>query len=146
MNYLAILLISSITLFLQKGHFVQTKEATVNIKEKCVVITIPFEVEAGYHIQPDVVENSNMLATKVSFGKSFEKMIQNQEFMIHQKHKVFLGEEELKTIKDFSVKVILNKKEFYKLKSLKGTVFYQACNEQKCFFPKELKFNIPLNQ
>ena len=146
MNYLAILLISNITLFQQKGHFVQTKEVIVSIEETRVVITIPFEVEAGYHIQPNVVENSNMLATKVNFGKGFEMILQNQEFIIHQAHRLLLGEEELNTIKTFSVKVTLDKKEFYKLKSLKGTVFYQACNEQKCFFPRELKFDIPLNQ
>jgi len=146
MYYSTILLISILTLFQQNNQFVQTKEVTVNIEETTVVITIPFEVEAGYHIQPDVVENSNMLATKVSFGNSFEKMIQDQAFLIHRTHKVFLGEKALKTIKDFSVKVILHKEEFYKLKSLKGTVFYQACNERKCFFPRELKFDIPLNQ
>lgn len=141
------LLISSNS-FAQK-QFVEVKEDAIRTEQagNLARIVIPFEVEEGYYIQDFAEVVGNVLPTNftVDDNSAFEKIeqeltAQNFDFVKLDRvtHKVIRG--------GFEIDVIVRLKEYSQYQeTLKGELFYQTCNSRKCFFPRTLKFEIPLN-
>ena len=146
MNYCKVLifLIASFVNAQQK-QFVTflSDEVQINKETTFITVIIPFEILQGYHIQLEKVESDNLLATKINFEKQSDIEIIDKEFTSLQLKSVILDKIKFQVLNnDFKVKVklVANKKST----ELRGKLFYQTCDDFMCYFPRELKFSIPL--
>ena len=146
MNYCkALIFLFASLINAQQKQFVTflSEEVQINHEAKFTTVIIPFEILEGYHIQLEKVEQDNLLATKIDFEKQPDIKIVDKEFTSLQLKFVILDKTEFKVLdKNFKVKVklVVNKKST----ELTGKLFYQTCNDFMCYFPRELKFTIPL--
>jgi len=114
---------------------------------KNTTLTLCFDILDGYHIQLEEVEDDNLLATKIDFEKEKGVEILDLEFSSKHLETITLDKKTTQVLsKTFkvSVKIKVSKKSDPIL--LMGKLFYQTCDDFKCYFPRELLFTVPLNQ
>ena len=142
--YLALSLSSN-----QQKQFVTFNETEVVISEEndALTIILPFTIQEDYHIQAASEVLDNLIATEISFEQNGSFEIESYEFSLTNYDTVVLNE--------FTHRVLSNRVEvtvalkFIEDKSgkgvgLKGELYYQACDDQRCFFPRTLAFNVDL--
>lgn len=109
-------------------------------------VTLPFEILEGYHIQLEEVENDNLIPTKISFEDILGIEIINSAFDCIHLETVMLDKKASQVLShSFEVKVLLKLKDNTKRASLIGELYYQTCDNFKCYFPRELAIEVPLN-
>ncbi len=147
MNYYkAIFFLAISVIGTQQKQFVTflSEEIQINQDAGFTTVIIPFEILEGYHIQLEKVEDDNLLATKIEFENQRGIKIMHKEFTSLQFKTVILDKQEFQVLdKAFKVKVKLAPKK--SPKELRGKLFYQTCDDFKCYFPRELKFVIPFD-
>lgn len=133
----------------QQKQFVSFIDTEVSLsKEKDVLtITLPFLIQEDYHIQVASEVLDNLIATEISFEQNGSFKIESYEFSLTNYDTVVLNEFTHKVLSD-RVEVTVALK-FIEDKSgkgirLKGELYYQACDDQRCFFPRTLVFNVDL--
>jgi hypothetical protein len=132
----------------QAYHFIDFYEEDVRItyENDLTTVALPFEIKAGYHIQLEEVEDDNLIPTKIRFEDvSGYEIVESSLDCLHLES-ITLGKKAIQVIShSFEVKVVLRPKGEVQKSVLRGSLYYQTCDDFKCYFPRELSINIPLN-
>lgn len=150
MNCYSLFLLVALSLFGdQQKQFVSFIDTEVSLtKEKdALTIILPFMILEDYHIQAASEVLDNLIATEISFEQNGSFEIENYEFSLTNYDTVVLNEFTHRVLSDrVEVTVVLKFIEDKSQKDigLKGELYYQACDDQRCFFPRSLAFNVDL--
>jgi len=128
-------------------QFVEFKNAEVVIVEenRYVTIILPFEVLSDYHIQSNSEASEDAIPTEITFKESNYYEIKNQEFYLKDIQTIILNGDKHKVISNrFEVVVTLKLNENISNAVLEGELYYQACTDRQCLFPRALNFQIQL--
>ena len=150
MNFYNILLfvLTGVTCFQQK-QFVKVVKDQVSIKrqDEIINITVPFQIQDGYHIQALSDTQDNLIPTEITFETPDGCHILKQEFSKTHCDMVVLNKITHKVLSK-SLVVMLTLKCQGNMSpdnlELKGRLYYQTCNDTQCFFPRTLKFSVGL--
>ena len=148
MNYcsLAICFIVSV-LGNETKQFVEFKKAEVVkvTEDKYTSITLPFEVLEGYHIQSNSDISGGLIATGITFEENGNYKIEDQEFSLKRNEVIVLkGVEQAVISNRFEITLTLKFEENNSNVKLAGELYYQACTDRQCFFPRTLNFQLVL--
>ena len=148
MNYCSLILCFILSVVgNETKQFVEFKSAeVVKVTEHgYTTITLPFEVLEGYHVQSNSDISGGLIATEITFEDNGNYTIVGQEFSLKQNETIVLDGVEHKVISNrFEVTTTFK---FIKNTSdaqLEGELYYQACTDRQCLFPRALNFQIPL--
>lgn len=122
-------------------HFVQLIKNKVEVKKEAHTTTVwlPFEIQEGFHIQPVQTLNVNMIATKIEFDEDYSEI---KASFIADNETIRMGQDFVDVISNtFTIKITFKSSEGT---SFNGRLFYQACDNRKCYFPRTLTFEIQL--
>lgn len=123
----------------------QATSITVVKENGYATITLPFEVLTEYHIQSNSDIFDGSIATEITFKENNAYKIESQEFSLKQDEIINLNGDEHKVISNrFEVTVILKLNENTTNVTLEGELYYQACTDRQCLFPRALNFQISL--
>lgn len=148
MNFYSLAMCFALSFFVKETkQFVEF--STVNIKivkeNGFVTITLPFEVLETYHIQSNSEISNALIATEITFKDSNAYTINSKEFSLKQDETIILNGDEHKIISNqFEVIVSLQLNENTSNLKLEGELYYQACSDTQCLFPRSLNFQISL--
>ncbi len=130
-----------------------TSLVTVNVNESIVyagmntMISIWVEVEKGYHIQANQVNDESLIPTTLEVNGVKGITITKQEFPPGKEFKLE-GTDNFLNVYDgrFLVKLFLNTStEIQTGKNVLGAKLrYQACDSRSCLFPRVVDFAIPV--
>lgn len=128
-------------------NFVKFNEATTNktTEGKVVTITLPFKIIDGYHIQSETELKDGMIPTEIMFEDS--ELYEISSFKYIKKHNeiVVLSHDEYNVLIDeFEIVVTLKLKNNTSKSQLNGQLYYQACTDKQCFFPRSLSFQVSI--
>lgn len=149
MNYYSIILFCFVSLFVfQNKHFVDFKDDEVKISSKGEYLTVvlPFEILENFHIQSEKIENNNFIPTEIHFdepngynilGYEFSKVKRDQLVLDQLKCEVLSGQLEVTVHLEKTTKA-------NKSPDFMGYLYYQACDDMRCFYPRNLPFNVKL--
>jgi hypothetical protein len=145
---LPILLINFIA-FAQEASFVRLEKETVvslnSDKNDYFILTII--IKENFHIQANQVNDENLVPTKLSFDETdgiqfgqpiFPKTEDLPIKGLDNPWKVYSERLEIKVPVQFDI--TKGNRDFI----IKGNLFYQACDDKKCFFPRDFNFKINL--
>ena len=150
MNYYSIVICFVISIIgVQAQGFVELSHSEViqKTENQLVDVTLSFNILEGYHIQSDSEPTENSIATEITFNDSELYELVSYEFT--SKHKEVLVLDQLTyhvLVGDLEVVVHLklNKEKKEVLDNLKGQLYYQACTNKQCLFPRTLKFEVKI--
>lgn len=130
-------------------HFVQynATDAKVDREGGVVRVTLPFTVAEGYHIQDASNTLDDVLPTKISFEDDANYQIRSYDYSQVDYDTVVLDKVSHKVMSNLlEVTVTIDLKESASTgqTTLKGELFYQACDHMRCFFPRTLAFEVAL--
>ena len=127
-----------------QSHFVQfnEQESVVAVKEYTTQLTISFTITPGYHIQ-DINDVADfVIPTEVIWDEPVISFIENSDFDIPTIDFIKLDTINHRVISStFYIKIDL-KRSFSGLVS--GVLHYQACDDIRCFYPRELPFEVQI--
>lgn len=116
---------------------------TKSQEHQIVTVTLPFEILEGYHIQTELESNTDFIRTELIFEDSDLFEVVNYEFAIKENKTIVLDQHPHDVLSNkFVVTVVLklNKNVILSDFKLKGQLYYQACDNRQCFFPRTLTF------
>lgn len=147
MNFYSLIVFCFVTLLgIQDKHFVDFKadEVKISIVQKHLTVILPFQIIEPYHIQSEKVEDNNFIPTEIHFDEPDGFEIVDYQFSKVQRHNLVLDELKCEVLSgNLEVTVQLEKKSnANKSLDLKGYLYYQACDDMRCFYPRNLKFEI----
>ncbi len=147
MNYFSLWTAGLIFITLvQQKHFVQFNSADVHLEwnKETGVVTLPFIIQDGLHIQAVSNTLDNVIPTEISFEENPLLNIEYYRFSIQYFDTVLLDSVSHNVISgNFEVKVFFTKAEESNQKlKLAGHLTYQACNDKQCFFPRSLPIEL----
>ena len=131
----------------QAQDFVKFNETEINqkIKDQLVTITLPFEIIEGYHIQSETESVDGSLPTEILFEDSDLYEVVSFKYTKTKNEILVLSRYEHNTLIDeFEVTVILKLKNNASNSKLNGQLYYQACTDKQCLFPRTLSFQVPI--
>ena len=134
----------------QKAHFVTFENSKIIVESSDktnIEVELIFNIKPGYHIQSEIDKSTNLIATEFSI----EEQLGDFELL----NQVFEYEGEILTLEDETFNVIsntfkinmklnLNLEDRQRIKNIKGVLFYQTCDDKKCYFPRILEVEIPI--
>jgi len=147
MNFYSLIPLFFISLFgIQDKQFVEFKsdEVKISTNKEYVTVTLPFEILESYHIQTEKIENNNFIPTEIHFENPEGFKILNYQFSKVNRENLVLDElkcEVLGGILEVKVELI-KKSSSSKALDLKGYLYYQACDDMRCFYPRSLNFSV----
>jgi hypothetical protein len=147
MNFYSLILFFFISLFgFQDKQFVEFKsdEVNISINKEYITVTLPFEILESYHIQTEKIENNNFIPTEIHFENPEGFKILNYQFSKVNRENLVLDELKCEVLGGIlEVTVELEKKSSSsKALDLKGYLYYQACDDMRCFYPRSLNFSV----
>jgi len=148
MSYYSLTLCFILSLFgNETRQLVEFKETEVVkvIEDDHMTVTLPFEVLETYHIQSNANSSGGQIATEVTFKENRNYTIERQEFSLKQHETIVLdGVKNTVISSRFEITVALKRIENASDVTLEGELYYQACTDRQCLFPRALSFHIPL--
>lgn len=148
MSFFKQILITFLFLQLQTDFVALDNDLTeININDAYTEVIISFSIEPGYHIQSDKDVPENIIPTSITFEPSNAFSISLQQLLVPAYDTVYLDKIPHEVISnEFQAKVHLRPLDSKKIcsETLKGVLTYQACDNRKCYFPRDLKFEIAL--
>lgn len=148
MNFYSLIVFCFVSLFsIQEKHFVdfKTDEVKISKSQEYITITLPFEILENFHIQSEKTEDNNFIPTEIHFEDSEGYKILGFEFSKAERENLILGDlkcEVLSNILEVTLK--LKKTTVNKPLFLKGHLYYQACDDRQCFYPRNLRFELKM--
>ncbi len=132
----------------QAQDLVKFNEAGINktTEDKLVTIILSFEILEGYHIQSESESLDGSLATEITFNDSNLFEIISYEYTKKQNEIVILSQYAHRVLIDVfevTVKLKLNEQASNSNSILRGQLYYQACTDRQCLFPRTLNFQVP---
>lgn len=149
MNYYSIILCFALS-FLGKEtkQFVEFKDANITVVKEngYATITLPFEVLKDYHIQSNSDISDGSIPTEIIFKEKKGYKIEHQKFSLKQDETIQLNGAYHKVISNqFEVTIKLKINKGSSNTKLEGELYYQACSNTQCLFPRSLKFQYKIN-
>jgi len=131
----------------QQKQFVNFNDSEAMVKEEknVLLVTLPFTIETGYHIQAESEVLNNLIATEISFEESEFYEIVSYDFSLTNYETIVLNEFSHRVLSDnveVTVSLIFNEFSSRNGIALKGELYYQACDDKRCFFPRNLEFQV----
>ncbi|HLF47244.1 MAG TPA: protein-disulfide reductase DsbD domain-containing protein [Chitinophagaceae bacterium] len=132
----------------QLAHVKLAETPVINLKRgEQIIATIKFEIAREFHIMSDNPGIENFLPTtfkiepvkEIEFGKIIFPA--SSTFKIKGTEEIFNVFDSTIIIK---IPVSAGKKVVKGKYESKGNLFYQACDNRKCYFPKEFKFPVTI--
>ncbi len=146
MSFYKLIFITTVFIAVQNDFVVlKNEETTISSNKDYTEVILLFTIKPGYHIQSNEEVPENIIPTSITFETSQSYRISLQELIVPVYDTVVLDETPHMVISDeFQVKVHLRSLNAESSGSnlLKGILTYQACDDKKCYFPRELKFEI----
>lgn len=147
MNYFKIGILCIIALLsVQDKQFVDFKadEVKVSTHDKHLTVTLPFEILKNYHIQSEKIEDNNFIPTEIHFDDPIGYEILGYEFSKVKRETITLDQLKCEVLSDdLEITLRLEKlRGTNKQLKLKGHLYYQACDDMRCFYPRNLPFNV----
>lgn len=109
----------------------------------CKSARLTFQIKEGFYIQADKVLNDNFIPTQLKLELNLATDIQK---ILYPKVEILLlgGIEEAPVFQGkIEVWIEFDSWSVIPVDQIKGSLLYQACNKQKCFFPRKLTFQLP---
>ena len=150
MNCCSLFLFAVLSLFGdQQKQFVSFNdtEVRISVEKEILIITLPFTIDEDYHIQAESEVLDNLIATEISFEQNGSFEIESYEFSLTNYDTVVLNQFTHRVLSDrveVTVTLRLKGENVKKNNELKGELYYQACDDQRCFFPRTLGFNVDI--
>ena len=110
-------------------------------------LTLSFLVKEGFHIQANQVKDENLIPTALYLSGPDQLLIGEPVYPAAAEFHMRGAEESLLVFGDelkITIPIQINepaKKTYF----LNGKLHYQACDDRKCFFPRDLPFVIKIN-
>ena len=123
-------------------------EATVQQQvEEFRKVRLIFEVLADYHIQADPSQIRNEFLIPSIIQLDSLEGLQLCEIQFPQAHNMLLGGRDSIQVFDGRVEInlIVEIDDSFSAQGISGKFYYQACNDKKCFFPREQAFFVEVN-
>ena len=123
----------------------QAEETKVEKTSAEYEIWLSFKILDGFYIQAETGVPENIIPTQVSFQKDPTYEITGHEISSKGAQTIYLdtsAHNVLSNNLEVLVKVKLNEKNSENIKKLRGEVYYQACNNKQCFYPRNLNFEV----
>ena len=112
----------------------------------CQSIRLSFQIEEGFYIQANEVLNENFIPTQIHIGNHFSG--ETEKILFPKAEIILLGGIERIAVFQGKIEVWI---EFESdswspipVDQFQGSILFQACNKQKCFFPRSLAFELPI--
>ena len=125
---------------------VKLNEATINkaTEDDLITVVLPFEIVKGYHIQSEIESTGGSLATEIMFEENDLFEIISFEYSKKLSEELVLNDYTHHVLIDvFEVTVTLKLNENNPNPKLQGQLYYQACTNRQCLFPRTLNFEVP---
>jgi len=110
-------------------------------------LPLVFEIKPGYHIMADTGLADNWVYTQVSIqsGKGYltdapQFPAPENLFLQDDTQPLSIFEDEL----EVKIPILPSPQAEMGTYNLEGQLLYQACTDQKCFFPRALNFEVPI--
>lgn len=125
-------------------HFVQFEQDRLQFEHQFSTnkVLLHFEIAPGYHIQDHENVSDNLIPTEIRIAKPQGISVEHINFKIRSYESLQLGNETHRVISGSFIIEVEYKKDNSTI--LEATLLYQACDDIKCFFPRELSFVVPL--
>jgi hypothetical protein len=120
--------------------------AVANTGENTHQLTVIFNIKEGYHIQSDDPKSDTVIPTRISIDVPPEIEPGEPEFPEAELMYLEGSEEPLQV---FSRRIEINVPISYSANRqgdyrIPGIIYYQACDDKRCFYPRELEFEVTL--
>lgn len=134
----------------QKTAFVQLKgdtEFTISAGQE-TQIQLSFLITEGFHIQAQQVNDENLIPSVLSF-EAPDGLVLGDPVFPQADELEMKGEEEawlvFSDLLEIKVPVTIAKPAEKGTYLVKGNFYYQACDDAKCYFPRDLPFSMNIN-
>ncbi|WP_296622784.1 protein-disulfide reductase DsbD domain-containing protein [Marivirga sp.] len=150
MIWLVLLFQANTLIYAQNPSFVQLHKAPEYFVEagEQQYISLSFLIKEGYHIQASQVKDENLIPTVLSFDVLDSLKLGDPVFPKTVEFKM-KGQKTTwsvyKDILEINVPVKIIKPGEKEVFSINGKLYYQACDDYKCYFPRNLKFIMKIN-
>lgn len=123
-----------------------TNDVKILAKGEQLTVVLPFEILKSYHIQTEKIVDNNLIPTEIHFDEPNGYKILNYQFSRVQRDELILDQLKCEVLSgQLEVTVQLQKnKTVNKSLNLKGYLYYQACDDRQCFYPRNLPFIVKL--
>lgn len=128
----------------QVVEYMDTPVLGIPAGEKSTVF-VSFKIKEGYHIQADQVNDENLIPASLTMESTDVLTFLEPEYPEHEDFKLRNTDEILWVFSnEFSIKipVKVNKSVEPGIYSAEGALYYQACDDYRCLFPRNLKFKL----
>lgn len=130
----------------QDKQFVEFKanEVKVSKNQELINVTLSFEILENYHIQSEKIEDNNFIPTEIHFEDLNGFKMVGYKFSKVQRKKLVLDQLECEVLSgQLEVTLQLEKMStMNKSLDLIGYLYYQACDDMRCFYPRSLNFRV----
>ena len=150
MNYYKIAICFMLLAFnSQAQDLVKFNETNLNktTEGNLITVILPFEILEGYHIQSVSDTLDDVIPTEIMFEDSNLYEIVSYKYTKKHNEIVVLNQYEHNVLTDeFEVTITLklNEKSLNSNNKLSGQLYYQACTDRQCLFPRTLNFQVPI--
>ena len=147
MNYFKISLFSVFLLLTaQDKQFVEflSDEVKITKNQERLTVILPFEILENFHIQSEIIGDGNFISTEIHFDNPNGFKILDYQFSKVNREDLVLGLLKCEVLSDeLEVTLQLEKTSTSKKTlNLKGHLYYQACDDRQCFYPRILRFSL----
>lgn len=143
LSFLFLLLPINLTAFAQIYNPVKWSFSTETLNSKEVYVVITADIEEGWHIYSQFIEEGGPIPTTFTFNKSAEFTLVGKAIEIPKANPVFdqtfglkIASHENKVV--FKQKILLKKPEI----KVTGSLEFMVCNDKQCLPPDDLAFSV----
>lgn len=140
------LILVIITTWFQQTQWVAVQEVQTRLENNILLIELELKVTEGYHIQSANPDDPYLVATSLQLDFPESWRLIGIEFPPAKAFQLS-GSEEALQVYSGKVPVMLRvdtNGNFPENEMLSATLEYQACDANKCYYPRQLDFEIPL--
>ncbi|MEM8889938.1 MAG: protein-disulfide reductase DsbD domain-containing protein [Bacteroidota bacterium] len=124
------------------------EESELIQNQDCQSVRLSFQIEEGYYIQANEVFNENFIPTQIQLENQLP--IEIQKILFPKAEIILLGGIERIAVFRGKIEVWIEFESHtwssIPIDQLQGSILFQACNKQKCFFPRSLAFELPMEK
>ena len=145
-SLLGIAFILQIAIYAQPKNWVALQSSEINIKQTDSHFILKFRIDEGIHIQSHKMINQNFIPTTLHLQASAGMECGDIIFPATHAFRLLGSDESVEVFSnEMIVKVRLKSVGTEKNYRIRGSLYYQACTEMKCFFPRTLDFDLPVS-
>ena len=99
-------------------------------------VVLDFTIDEGYHIQLNNTQEENLIASEVIIDQQVIEIT-----FLGEKESIALGKSKIDVFSnDLRIVIEMKTDAYLSAGSVSGYLYYQACDNFKCYFPRKLAF------